>query len=151
MRQNLTDGLHPHGGGHFILAEELKALIRGKEPVSPTPLPNPLVTLFTQNSGVQAVFNDLFYSETVWNPSSSTIGGLSLYLPSNAQMGQTLTYITAGTVTVVSVALGYPGNPGSIVIGAPVTTLAANSLVTWRCVRASNDNDTGGALWARIQ
>ena len=96
--------------------------------------PNPLVTV---NTSSKVTFNPLGYEETQVNTSGSTIARLTINLPSASSARQVVRYVTAGNCTKVTV-------EGTVLAGAAVKTLAANSSVAWQAV------NTGGT-WVRIQ
>lgn len=80
--------------------------------------------IITANTTATATFNTAGKAETINNTSASTIASLTIALPSASSKGQILRYSSKGTATIVTVT-------GTIGSGAALTTLAANSSVTW--------------------
>lgn len=93
--------------------------------------------VMTANTTATATFNTSGRNETIYDTSGSLLVALTIALPGTSVAGQIVRYVNKSGVTTVTVT-------GTVSIGAALTTLAANSSVSWQAI------DTGGS-WIRIQ
>lgn len=84
-------------------------------------------SLMTANTTGTAAFNNYGNSETIYNTSAATLGTLALSLPSVTAVGQICRYVSKGAVTTLTLT-------GTVVIGAALTSLAANGSVAYQAV-----------------